>query len=428
MWLQSVTLVLVAVLPACAIGQTDQTAAASPSTTTTSATTTSPGHFDAVTSLGGVLAGEISSYFAQLLPSATSPPTPDEINEPLDIIINGRVYPPVIYDGNVITPEGFSIDCINCDVFGNISLSGGGKIPNDPFPGSQIPTPTDVLEMHPDFDFSGLWVGATFDALSAHFDLTVNLTAFNQTSNQTNEFLIPLPSKTFTKSIGDLTITATLNPEIYGWINTTNNVSFTYGFDFEIPPGSELLLPLESLNQSISLGFNKSTLTPIPFTSSTKDLNIGVEFSFRPSVNFVASIGGLPVSLQVAVTLDIPKLDATIMQVHNVTVSCDPAPASLPADQVYQNLTLVVPSIGVDALEVFQEALNLILVKPSDTQPFSQNYSTSLPTACYAFSRAEKTLIAAAQSKPSDTSSATSTQVPLSVISMAVILAVFMAI
>lgn len=34
--------------------------------------------------------------------------------------------------------------------------------------------------------------------------------------------------------IGDLTITATLNPEIYGWINTTNNVSFTYGFDFEV--------------------------------------------------------------------------------------------------------------------------------------------------------------------------------------------------
>ena len=101
MYPQSVTLALVAVLTAYAEGQTDQTATASPSATTTSAMTTSPGHFDAVTSLGGVLAGEISSYFAQLLPSATSPPTPDEINEPLDIIINGRIYPPVIYNGEV---------------------------------------------------------------------------------------------------------------------------------------------------------------------------------------------------------------------------------------------------------------------------------------------------------------------------------------
>lgn len=101
MYLQSVTIALVAVLTTCAVGQTGQTTATSASATTTSATTTSPGHFDAVTSLGGVLAGQISSYFAQLLPSATSPPTPVEINEPLDIIIDGRIYPPVIYNGDV---------------------------------------------------------------------------------------------------------------------------------------------------------------------------------------------------------------------------------------------------------------------------------------------------------------------------------------
>ena len=93
--------------------------------------------------------------------------------------------------------QDLSIACANCDVFGNVSLSGGGKIPDDPFPGSQIPTPADVLEMHPDFNFSGLWVGATFDALSAHFEFTVNLNS----SNQTNDFTVALPSKTFTKSV-----------------------------------------------------------------------------------------------------------------------------------------------------------------------------------------------------------------------------------
>lgn len=93
--------------------------------------------------------------------------------------------------------QDLSISCAHCDIFGNISLSGGGKIPDDPFPGSQLPTPPDVLQLHPDFDFSGLWVGATFDQLSAHFDFTINLNA----SNQTNEFTVPLPSKTFTKSV-----------------------------------------------------------------------------------------------------------------------------------------------------------------------------------------------------------------------------------
>ena len=102
MYPQSVIFTLVVVLAACVGGQTVQTAAASASATTNTATTTSQGRFDAVTSLGGVLADEISSYFAQLLPSSTSPPTPIEINEPLNIIIDGRIYPPVIYDGSVV--------------------------------------------------------------------------------------------------------------------------------------------------------------------------------------------------------------------------------------------------------------------------------------------------------------------------------------
>ena len=96
--------------------------------------------------------------------------------------------------------QDLSIDCTKCDIFGNISLSGGGKIPDDLFPGSQIPTPADVLELHPNFNFTGLWVGATFDELNAHFDFNVILNA----SNQSNEFAVSLPSKTFTKSVSTL--------------------------------------------------------------------------------------------------------------------------------------------------------------------------------------------------------------------------------
>ena len=61
--------------------------------------------------------------------------------------------------------------------------------------------------------------------------------------------------------------------------------------------------------------------------------------------------------------------------------------------------------MSVDALEVFQEALNLALVKPADTQPFFQGGEVGgrLPTGCFAFSRVGETLVAAAERRPGDT-------------------------
>ena len=98
MYLQSVTSILIVVLATFVAGQTDQTAVASASATTTSATTTSSSDFD---SLSGKVLDEISAYFVHLLPSATASPAPVEINEALDIIVDGRIYPPVVYDGSV---------------------------------------------------------------------------------------------------------------------------------------------------------------------------------------------------------------------------------------------------------------------------------------------------------------------------------------
>ena len=111
------------------------------------------------------------------------------------VSISPRYHSEVSYD--IRRHQDISISCTNCDISGNLSLSGGGKIPLDLFPNSQIPPGADVLELHPDFNFTGLWVGATFDELSAHFDFNIVVNA----SNGTNEFTVFLPSKTFTKSV-----------------------------------------------------------------------------------------------------------------------------------------------------------------------------------------------------------------------------------
>ena len=174
---------------------------------------------------------------------------------------------------------------------------------------------------------------------------------------------------------------------------------------------------------------NESKLEPIPFSTTTSDLDIGIELSFRPSVTFVASVGALDASaaVQLAVTLDVPKLDVEIKQVHNVDSACNPAPPSLPSDQVYQNLTLLVPSIGFDAFEVFTEKGQFPGLDPQQAnQVFSQTESKNITTACYLFDAAKKTLGPAPMNRPSKISSATSNHTSLAGVFMAIAMAVFM--
>ena len=133
----------------------------------------------------------------------------------------------------------------------------------------------------------------------------------------------------------------------------------------------------------------------MPFNSTRSDLDIDFELSFRPSVVFVVAVDAIVAgaSVQLTVDLDVPKLDIEIKQVHNVTSNCDPAPASTPAHQVFRNATLVVPSIGFDAMEIFNETAHFFFgADLSRAQHFEQNKSIDLPTSCYYFDAAKKTM------------------------------------
>ena len=145
-------------------------------------------------------------------------------------------------------------------------------------------------------------------------------------------------------------------------------------------------------------------------------------------MTFVASIGvpDAKADVQLAVTLDVPKLDVEVTQVHNVTSSCDPAPPSVPPDEVYRNLTLLVPSIGMDAFEVFTETGKVPGLELQADQPFSQTSSHNLTTACYFFDAAKNTLGPASVTKPPGASSATSNHVPLAAVLIMSVTVVFM--
>lgn len=123
---------------------------------------------------------------------------------------------------------------------------------------------------------------------------------------------------------------------------------------------------------------------------------------------FVVALGAPPIagaSVSLDVGLDIPKLDLDIKQVHNVTSNCDPAAPSLLSnrtkdDTVYENLTLVTPSLGLDVFEVLTESGELPGAKLTSQHPFNQSFSRDLATQCLFFDAAKKTLGPASATKP----------------------------
>ena len=146
---------------------------------------------------------------------------------------------------------------------------------------------------------------------------------------------------------------------------------------------------------------NQSTLSPLPYTSTSGDIEMSLELSFRPQFIFEVDVfSDDAASIDVATYFDVPKLDVQVTQVHNVNSTCDPAPSSLAADQIFKNLTNVIPSIGFDASVTFTEEF----VGKTDDQPFGKSYTAlNLSTACLAYNAAAKTLGPPAQAKPSQT-------------------------
>ena len=119
----------------------------------------------------------------------------------------------------------------------------------------------------------------------------------------------------------------------------------------------------------------------------------------------VVASGGIGLTLG----LDVPKLNARFSQVHNVTSNCEPAVAAggavpdnsgnksiavVPEDQIYENLTLVTPTIGLTTFETLHENISILGIEVGHgQQTWNQTpFELQLPTACFFFDVAKKTL------------------------------------
>jgi hypothetical protein len=126
---------------------------------------------------------------------------------------------------------------------------------------------------------------------------------------------------------------------------------------------------------------NETTLTPTSFASTTSDLDVSFEFSFRPIFEVNVTISGDEHHSNV--TADLPRLDVIVSQVSNVDASCSPAGPEVASDKIFAKLTQVTPSLSVDI------GLDL------DGKVYEANLTDStLPTGYFQFDHSSNALVA----------------------------------
>lgn len=146
----------------------------------------------------------VSSAAASAVPSGAA--AAGDLDQSVNISIDGTIFPPPISAfgitmsvlqfldrlrsaerlTSISRPQDLTVNCVNCSIIGEISVSGGGGIAD------HIIQPPAIFQKDSGFDFSDFWVGAVIDNMSAHFEFAINLTA----SNNTNELVVPLYSIT----------------------------------------------------------------------------------------------------------------------------------------------------------------------------------------------------------------------------------------
>ncbi|EJD50375.1 hypothetical protein AURDEDRAFT_121540 [Auricularia subglabra TFB-10046 SS5] len=261
----------------------------------------------------------------------------------LNISVSGKIFPPSSVAGQEF-PQNIKVDCTSCYTRGEMSVSAGGENLGIAFTPSKNFTSPYVQAAH--FNFDHNWVGFTIESFEVHIELLIQLIPSPKDNTLVIHLLgkprdIPIPA------IPGLAIV--FDPQIHGLVNVSKAVNFTYGFDIAVPPGSTLLIPVFHVEEYIAVGFNETTITPTPFQSSSGDLEMDFQLSFRPVFTLgltkifgldLPDLGGV-----FDVFTDLPKLDVSISQVHNMTADCAPTSAG---ERAFPQLTKFEPRIGVD--------------------------------------------------------------------------------
>ncbi|EJD50345.1 hypothetical protein AURDEDRAFT_121515 [Auricularia subglabra TFB-10046 SS5] len=269
-----------------------------------------------------------------------------EGNTHLDVPLSGlKIYPPLISLGQEL-PQNVEIECTSCYLRSDMSFSLGG----DSFPFDYTPTPnfTSPYVQAAQFDFNNSWVGLAIESFEVHVELLIQLTPADDSNDKLEIHLLGEPRDIPVPDVPGLSVI--FDPQIQGTLNVLKAVNFTYGFDIAVPSGSTILIPVTEPGNSIAVGFNETTITATPFQTSSRDIEIGFELSFRAAFSLGLESGFFNIDLleggTFAVFVDLPKLDVSVSQVKNATAAC--APPSSSSERTFPQLTEFAPRIGMD--------------------------------------------------------------------------------
>ncbi len=136
-------------------------------------------------------------------------------------------------------------------------------------------------------------------------------------------------------------------------------------------------------------------------------------------------LDGTAATLHATAYVDVPKVGLEVTQAHNVAPTCDPAPASILADQIFVNPTKLVSSLGFDAFAVGTETEFFELEQQHEG--FNKSWTVhNFPTACTSFNPAQKKLDRAFKTGSTKGGSATSHRGSVAGVLLAMILTTFM--
>ncbi|KZV85468.1 hypothetical protein EXIGLDRAFT_255743 [Exidia glandulosa HHB12029] len=221
---------------------------------------------------------------------------------------------------------------------------------------------------------------------AAHIELEIDLTPSN-TSNELAIHMLLAPITIPIPLIPGLEVH--FDPQIHGLVNVSKPVTFTYGVDIQVPTGATLLVAALHPERNVAPGFNETKITTTQFQSSTDELEMDLEFSFRP--HFDITLPVLTETIVLALDADLPKAGVKVSQVENVNAKCVAPAANVTSaaatDVLFPRLTRLDPFIGM-ALTL---SLNDIAYTPLD---FEHPLENTLPVDCLEYDPRGKVLVA----------------------------------
>ncbi|KAF2475132.1 uncharacterized protein BDR25DRAFT_310580 [Lindgomyces ingoldianus] len=318
---------------------------------------------------------QVQSLAASIIPSAT--PTAESVT--FDLAFEAK-------DTTFQWPEGVSIGpslpitvgCDKCTTTGKLILTQGE------FDIANLSELTEqAINANEEMDF----IKSGFFQLELNgFEASIGLKASPSASLEFAYDLFQLPVLGF-KIPGFGAAGVLYTPQLIFEVTVSGGIELFFGFDVKVPDHSTIRLDLGQFNKSGITGFDKTTVTALPFNTNASDIQLSMQAGLRQFIPLGVSFLGGDIKLLGGPYVDLPFINTTITQLATDQFDADCKSGQGKTDtkfkNAFKNLTHIESNMGLGVGFEFEAELKLL---PDHAYDF-QLWSTAAPlaTQCLAF-------------------------------------------